>query len=597
MPDPSMFPEPPGKPYAVNVTDNSITVRWERPGSSGASAYVGSILECYSPDLRPGGWWEVAKRITFDQYTLTDLRPNTRYLFVVRAENHHGIGYPSSVSDEIKTIDTLAAETVGGETGGEQTRRALNDIFIRLKDVRILSSHSVKLLWNVVKNVEYIEGYYIYYQLAPNNDLTGTHPVQMVTVFDVGATNYVLEDLRKYSTYRFFIIPFVKGIEGKPSNALVAKTSEDVPAEAPQITHIKPLNATSARLEWTAPPEESRNGNIVGYNIQIYENDTFLYSNLSLDATQHVYSLDHLNPHSYYTVRLLAYTSVGASPPSKPYYLAMNQHDKHGGDGNSDGQFGAKGDSIFGDIFHNVWFYIFLFIVLLIFVFLITKITCLYVSRKTSPKSPIYEKSTSLNEGYNDHFPKYDSNSSKYSSFQDNNEYAEVNDLKTYGTGGGNGGDGTRSDKSSLVAYAMTPLIDGSGSSGASAVRHVARPQLATDVDPEVTESLLQEQLNSFMNAAFLQRVSNENGQHLLANGNGPPVGHLYVNNYEKAINQPGQRAYFGDNVSIAIRAIKTCLFTICSLLFAETPRADKLIGASKHSVDKTFQLGSTLSQ
>lgn len=49
----------------------------------------------------------------------------------------------------------------------------------------------------------------------------------MVTVLNGGASSYVLTDLRKYTKYEFFLVPFYKSVEGPPSNSQSAQTLED----------------------------------------------------------------------------------------------------------------------------------------------------------------------------------------------------------------------------------------------------------------------------------------------------------------------------------------------------------------------------------
>lgn len=50
----------------------------------------------------------------------------------------------------------------------------------------------------------------------------------MLTILNAGgATSCKIEGLKKFTTYEFFIVPFYKVVEGKPSNSRVARTLED----------------------------------------------------------------------------------------------------------------------------------------------------------------------------------------------------------------------------------------------------------------------------------------------------------------------------------------------------------------------------------
>lgn len=73
-------------------------------------------------------------------------------------------------------------------------------------------------------NGKYVEGFYIYArQLDSDNDT-----YKMLTVLNGGgASTCTVNGLMKYQSYEFFIVPFYKTVEGKPSNSRVARTLED----------------------------------------------------------------------------------------------------------------------------------------------------------------------------------------------------------------------------------------------------------------------------------------------------------------------------------------------------------------------------------
>lgn len=83
-----------------------------------------------------------------------------------------------------------------------------------------LFSHLLQII-----NGKYVEGFYIYArQLDSTNDMT----YKMLTVLNGGgASTCTITGLMKYQSYEFFIVPFYKSVEGKPSNSRVARTLED----------------------------------------------------------------------------------------------------------------------------------------------------------------------------------------------------------------------------------------------------------------------------------------------------------------------------------------------------------------------------------
>lgn len=75
-------------------------------------------------------------------------------------------------------------------------------------------------------NGKYVEGFYIYARQLDTNGNESTY--KMLTVLNGGgASTCTVVGLLKYSLYEFFIVPFYKSVEGKPSNSRSARTMED----------------------------------------------------------------------------------------------------------------------------------------------------------------------------------------------------------------------------------------------------------------------------------------------------------------------------------------------------------------------------------
>lgn len=107
-----------------------------------------------------------------------------------------------------------------------------------------------------------VEGLYIRYRQVSEKP-----EYRMVTVLNAGATSYVLTNLNKYTRYEFFLVPFFKTIEGRPSNVKLAITLEDVPSGAPENVHVGMINVTSAFVRWSPPPKITQNGQLIGYKV------------------------------------------------------------------------------------------------------------------------------------------------------------------------------------------------------------------------------------------------------------------------------------------------------------------------------------------
>ena len=84
-----------------------------------------------------------------------------------------------------------------------------------------------------------MEGFYIYARNVddsslPHNDeqQSTLNSYKMLTILNAGNGNggvssCKINGLQKFTMYEFFIVPFYKTVEGKPSNSRLAQTLED----------------------------------------------------------------------------------------------------------------------------------------------------------------------------------------------------------------------------------------------------------------------------------------------------------------------------------------------------------------------------------
>ncbi|XP_037517448.1 roundabout homolog 1 [Rhipicephalus sanguineus] len=315
-PDPSTFPGPPSQPVAVNTTETSITLTWARSEKAGASSLKGYTIEYYSSDLE-SGWVLAAHRILAETYNIQALRPDSRYIFIVRAENSHGLGVPSPVSETIRTLGM--APHFLPEYDLDEARAKLSASVVTLQDIRAMSSTAVKLNWKIQGSKDYMEGFYIRFR-----DMSGgSQKYNMVTVLNGGALSYVLNDLRKFTKYEFFLVPFYRSVEGPPSNSRSVETLEDVPTAPPDSVEVHVLNSTAATIFWSPPPPQHRNGRLRGYSVYLNGNASDLHLNQSTNSTTHRLTLSNLKAGANYEARVAAVTTVGGGPASSPVHFKM----------------------------------------------------------------------------------------------------------------------------------------------------------------------------------------------------------------------------------------------------------------------------------
>lgn len=218
-PELGKIPSVPSKPQIVNVTDDSVTINWMPSNKNGGSDIIGYSIEIFSNNITKG-WIPVAYKVEDTVYTQRDLQRGATYVFIVRAENTHGISAPSPMSDPVVTgkpmifdEDILLTEAQAILSSGE---------IVELREANATDSTSVRLVWEII-NGQFVEGFYIYSKEVIRNDA-----YKMLTVLHGGgASACTIEGLEEYTEYEFFLIPFFKAVEGRPSNSKRARTFED----------------------------------------------------------------------------------------------------------------------------------------------------------------------------------------------------------------------------------------------------------------------------------------------------------------------------------------------------------------------------------
>lgn len=73
-------------------------------------------------------------------------------------------------------------------------------------------------------NADYVEGFYIYSRGLDAPART----TNMLTVLHAGeASGFLVTGLAKFTRYQFFLVPFYRTLDGRPSNSRTARTLED----------------------------------------------------------------------------------------------------------------------------------------------------------------------------------------------------------------------------------------------------------------------------------------------------------------------------------------------------------------------------------
>ncbi|XP_055704314.1 roundabout homolog 2-like [Phlebotomus papatasi] len=363
-PESATFPAAPSKPLIVNVTDESVTISWIPGGKTGASEIQGYTVEMFSSNISKG-WIPLVQRHPDTTYTQYSLTLGATYVFIVRSENYHGLSPPSPMSDPIVVGGkALNAEEDIGLSEAQAILSSGN--VVELLEANATDSTSVRLSWEII-NGQYVEGFYIYSRETVTN---GTY--KMLTVLHGGgASACTMTGLKKYHQYEFFIVPFYKTVEGRPSNSRTTRTLEDVPSAPPEHIEAILLNATAVYLKWHAPSNDTINGILLSYQIIVRGFDSHnlskILTNITIDAKTPSLLLANLSAGVTYSVSVSAGTGAGFGPFSPPAILRLDPHSRR-----LDNSFTrySINHNLSDDILTQTWFIVLLGSIIAIIVFL-----------------------------------------------------------------------------------------------------------------------------------------------------------------------------------------------------------------------------------
>ncbi|UYV79721.1 ROBO1 [Cordylochernes scorpioides] len=364
----------------LQLSDSGIytCIAYSKSGESSRSAQLTVLeVEVFSQDRLREGWRKAAHTGPTLGHQLGGLKPDTRHIFIVRAENSHGVGPPGPASDFIRTLG-LPPEVLP-QYELEEARVQLGALGLTLGDVQPLTSTSLTLSWkgqNVnsafylevlrrlkrriasvrtdikgtvklhhdnatshtafiitnflarsntpVKGVgDLVEGFHIWYRRQSSD-------FSRATLRDPTAEAHVLTGLEKFASYEIFLIPFYRQVEGPPSNSRSARTLEDVPARPPVGLAVRREPPATVYISWGPPPTDSLNGVLKGYVIQVFANSTVLHSDVALNASSTSLVLTNITSGSTYDIRAVAFTSVGLGPYTPPFVLNLDYTDGTG---------------------------------------------------------------------------------------------------------------------------------------------------------------------------------------------------------------------------------------------------------------------------
>ncbi|XP_032450662.1 roundabout homolog 2 isoform X5 [Lynx canadensis] len=312
--DLSDLPGPPSKPQVTDVTKNSVTLSWQ-PGTPGAFPASAYIIEAFSQSVS-NSWQTVANHVKTTLFTVRGLRPNTIYLFMVRAINPQGLSDPSPMSDPVRTQD-ISPPAQGVDH--RQVQKELGDVIVRLHTPVVLTPTTVQVTWTVDRQPQFIQGYRVMYRQT--SGLQATSAWQNLDAKVPTERSAVLVNLKKGVTYEIKVRPYFNEFQGMDSESKIVRTTEEAPSAPPQSVTVLTVgshNSTSISVSWDPPPPDHQNGIIQEYKIWCLGNETRFHINKTVDAAIRSVIIGGLFPGIQYRVEVAASTSAGIGVKSEP---------------------------------------------------------------------------------------------------------------------------------------------------------------------------------------------------------------------------------------------------------------------------------------
>ncbi|KAK3538684.1 hypothetical protein QTP86_012740, partial [Hemibagrus guttatus] len=106
--DVCMPPSPPTQPVVVALSDTELALSWQQGESQGSSPVLHFLVAYIRPEM-DSEWTVIHEPVESNSMVLKGLLPQTKYQFIIRSVNQHGVSYPSPVNPP---AHTLGASTV-----------------------------------------------------------------------------------------------------------------------------------------------------------------------------------------------------------------------------------------------------------------------------------------------------------------------------------------------------------------------------------------------------------------------------------------------------------------------------------------------------
>ncbi|XP_031573116.1 uncharacterized protein LOC116307107 isoform X2 [Actinia tenebrosa] len=305
----SQVPSRPASVQAVVSSTSTIDVGWMTPDMDDITQ---SIFQGYYVYLRQNGVARPNRTVVVAPKTTTTLRnlpAHTEFQIWVSGFTLKGEGMPSSILNL----------TIAPPRGPPQNFTARSNM-----------PACIKLMWQPyplkVENKP-LQGYRIFYYA------TNRSYVLLNKTVDAKQNALVMCDLMMATNYTFRILGF-NDLDGPSSDPIIVMTTTDVPVGKPVITDAYNTSTTSIVVKWDRIPSNLTRGIIVGYEVQIYRNDSRdkAVSTMMVDCEN--VTVKGLEKYTAYVITVAGTTKGGKGPYSDPVVCFTDEDEPEGSPSN-----------------------------------------------------------------------------------------------------------------------------------------------------------------------------------------------------------------------------------------------------------------------
>uniref|UniRef100_A0A0N4ZCH2 Basement membrane-specific heparan sulfate proteoglycan core protein-like n=1 Tax=Parastrongyloides trichosuri TaxID=131310 RepID=A0A0N4ZCH2_PARTI len=264
-------------------------------------------------------------------FKITGLRPNTRYIIRLVAENIKGFGAPSLPSDVFfteKTIPEHPPEKVEAEPQMMNSIQVFWNLLPHSSwngDLKgyVIQYRSLDLAKTKTKDNKVLEnGFIVEDDYEDGADFEEEAPKYFpgkwkeIKTQNTKVSDFIITNLKAYTMYEIQV--FAENTIGRsdPSPKVLVKTYENVPSSGPKNVKVDILGGRSINVFWDEVDRNNTNGIILGYIVRLSPEDSKLQKkyNKTIDikgSNETSVKIVNLKPFTKYNTQVSAYTIVG----------------------------------------------------------------------------------------------------------------------------------------------------------------------------------------------------------------------------------------------------------------------------------------------